>query len=164
MANSYALETIGVIHTPFSQQRGTPIQPAFAGETRGEVLLDQPHRLALQDLDGFERIWLIYLFHEARRWKALVTPFLDTQQRGLFATRAPSRPAPIGISAVRLIAVKEDRLIVEGVDILDGTPLLDIKPYVPKFDAFPESAAGWLDSAGSRTKPQGQADDRFKDQ
>ena len=162
-AQSQKLETIGVIHTPFSEQRGTPIQPIFAGDKRGEVVVEAPYRPALQDLDGFERIWLLYVFHAARHWEPLVTPYLDERQRGLFATRAPSRPVPIGMSAVRLIAVKDDRLIVEGVDMLDGTPLVDIKPYVPEFDAFPESAAGWHDSREGLENPQGRADDRFED-
>ena len=113
------------------------------------VLVDEPFQAALRDLEGFERTWLIYHFHRSGPWRPLVVPYRAEVERGLFATRAPSRPNPIGMSAVKLLAVKGNVLEVRGVDILDGTPLLDIKPYVPAFDAFPGSRAGWLDQGGS---------------
>jgi tRNA-Thr(GGU) m(6)t(6)A37 methyltransferase TsaA len=150
---------IGVIHSPFREQAGTPIQPAFAGPARGRVAIDVAYREALADLAGFERVWLIYHFDRAGPFAPRVTPYLDSQPRGLFATRAPARPNRIGVSAVKLMAVEADGLVVEGIDVLDGTPLLDVKPYVPAFDVFPTARAGWLDAARSgRT----QADARFE--
>ena len=149
---------IGVIHSPFQQQKGTPIQPTYAGPARGRIEVAPQYRAALADLAGFERVWLLYDFDRAGPFAPMVTPYRDTVARGLFATRAPTRPNRIGISAVKLIAVEADGLVVEEIDVLDGTPLLDIKPYVPAFDAYPQAKAGWLDQQGSgRT----EADDRF---
>jgi tRNA-Thr(GGU) m(6)t(6)A37 methyltransferase TsaA len=100
----------------------------------------------LKDLDGFSHIYLIYAFHQAPEGYALtVTPFLDKEPKGLFATRYPRRPNPLGLSVVRLVGRRGPVLHVEGIDVLDGTPLLDLKPYVPRFDAFPEAELGWLE-------------------
>jgi tRNA-Thr(GGU) m(6)t(6)A37 methyltransferase TsaA len=137
-----------VIHTPFSQQTGTPIQPRFAREAEGVVEVFEPYVEALADLDGFERIWLLFLLDRSRPWRPRVIPYLDRAERGLFATRAPARPCPIGLSVVELLSVTGSRLTVRGVDILDRTPLVDLKPYVPRFDSFPDSRAGWLDARG----------------
>lgn len=120
--------------------------------------MDEPFRQGLRDLEGFERIWLVYWLHEAPPGQLLVTPFLDKTPRGVFATRAPARPTPIGMSAVRLLAVHEDSLEVEGIDVIDGTPLLDIKPYIPEFDSHPGSKAGWFDRSTSQRQC---ADERF---
>lgn len=156
---SLSLQAIGVIRTPFLKPAGTPIQPSRAKDARGRVLVDEPFREGLQDLEGFERVWLIYWFHSSPPARLLVTPFLDTEQRGLFATRSPARPCPIGISAVRLLSVSGGVLEVAGVDMLDGTPLLDIKPYVPEFDCYPGSKAGWFDQSSSDRR---LADGRFQ--
>ncbi len=158
MSTLLQLEPIGYIKTPFLEPAGTPIQPSRARGARGTVRLEPQYVEGLRDLDGFERIWLIYWLHKAAPPRMLVTPFLDTREHGVFATRAPARPSPIGLSAVRLVAVQGNVLEVEDVDMIDGTPLLDIKPYAPEFDCYPGSAAGWLDevSAGRRL-----ADDRF---
>lgn len=150
---------IGVIRSPFSQQQGTPIQPVFAGPARGRVEVDPRYREALADLAGFERVWLLYDFARAGSYQEKVTPYRDTTPRGLFATRAPTRPNRIGISAVKLIAVEADGLVVEEIDVLDGTPLLDIKPYVPQFDAYPQAKAGWLEQ---KNNERTAADDRFE--
>lgn len=150
---------IGVIHSPFKEQKGTPIQPRFARDARGEVHVNHEYVEALADLDGFERIWLLFHIHRAGTWRPKVIPYRDTVERGLFATRSPSRPAPIGLSAVRLLAIAGNVLTVEGLDMLDGTPLLDVKPYVPSFDAYPDSQAGWFDQSISRSE---QADKRFE--
>ncbi len=160
MGTTYSLRPIGRIHTPFTRQEGTPIQPSTAGGASGTVEVFAAYRQSLQDLDGFERIWLIYLFDRAREHSPLVRPYRDTAVHGLFATRAPSRPNPIGLSAVRLVAINLEagELAVKDVDMLDGTPLLDIKPYIPEFDSFPASRAGWMDVAGC---DEGVADDRF---
>jgi tRNA-Thr(GGU) m(6)t(6)A37 methyltransferase TsaA len=149
---------IGVIETPFQDPAGTPIQPSRAKGAFGTVRVYKAFAEGLQDLDGFERIWLIYWLHKAPKGRLLVTPFLDKKRRGVFATRAPARPAPIGISAVRLLKVRGAVLDIAEVDILDGTPLLDIKPYVPEFDSYPSSRAGWFDASNSRRRV---ADDRF---
>jgi tRNA-Thr(GGU) m(6)t(6)A37 methyltransferase TsaA len=151
---------IGTIHTPFADAVGTPIQSVYGDDAAGHVTVDAPYRGALADLDGFERIWLVYVFHRSSGWAPRLTPFRDTVERGLFATRAPRRPNPLGISLVRLDAVDVDtgRLDVRGVDLIDGTPLCDIKPYIPDFDARPDSRAGWFDG---RRSERVVADDRF---
>ena len=158
------LESIGVIRTSFKEARGTPIQPTAARGVRGTVDVFERFARGLKDLEGFERIWLVYWFHRAAPARLLVRPYMDGEERGLFATRAPCRPNPIGISSVRLLAVEGRRLVVEDVDVLDGTPLLDLKPYVPAFDCYEASRCGWLDDACRRTDPSGKlADDRFEE-
>jgi len=139
------LHSVGVIHSPFTMAVGTPIQPAYAYGAAGEVVVAEPYVEALDDVEGFERVWLIYWMDRVGAFQPCVTPYRDTRAHGLFATRAPSRPNPIGLSAVRLLRREGCVLHVADLDILDGTPLLDIKPYVPEFDAHPQSKAGWLD-------------------
>lgn len=150
---------IGIIHSPFQRALGTPIQPVFAEKTEGRVDLFPEFIPGLDDLEGFERIWLLYWFDRVGEVRLRITPYRDKSPRGLFATRAPARPNPIGLSCVRLLRRQEEgTLVVAGIDVLDGTPLLDIKPYVPEFDAFPSSRAGWHDAATDRRT---EADDRF---
>ena len=149
---------IGVIRSPHVSVAGTPIQPAFAEQVEGTVVLDEDLEPALADIDGFERIWLVYWLDRAAPFRPRVVPFRDVRERGLFATRAPCRPNAVGLSVVRLLGRKRNVLRVRGLDILDGTPLLDIKPYVPQFDAHPGSAAGWFDE---RAEDRHVADDRF---
>jgi tRNA-Thr(GGU) m(6)t(6)A37 methyltransferase TsaA len=158
MSEELKIEPIGVIETAFREPAGTPIQPSRANGARGKVRIEARFQAGLQDLAGFERIWLIYWLHKAPASSLVLTPFLDQRQRGVFATRAPARPSPIGISAVRLLAVQEGILEVADVDMIDGTPLLDIKPYVPEFDCYPASKAGWFDESNSKRR---LADDRF---
>ncbi|MFW6113005.1 MAG: tRNA (N6-threonylcarbamoyladenosine(37)-N6)-methyltransferase TrmO [Thermodesulfobacteriota bacterium] len=136
---------IGTISTPFKEPRGTPIQPRAARGAPGTVQVFPEYREGLQDLEGFSHIFLIYHFHLSRDFTLKVKPFLDDEMRGVFATRAPSRPNPIGVSLVRLEGVQGDRLEVLDVDMVDGTPLLDIKPYVPQFDYGPEARIGWIE-------------------
>jgi tRNA-Thr(GGU) m(6)t(6)A37 methyltransferase TsaA len=143
------LKPIGVIHSPHRQAAGTPIQSALAAGVEGTVEVFPEYGLGLRDLDGFERLWLIYWFDRAAPAKLVVTPYLDTTPRGLFATRAPCRPNPIGLSCVRLLEVRENLLRVDGLDMLDNTPLLDIKPYIPSFDAFQAKRIGWCENAKS---------------
>ena len=158
MPSLIRLTTIGVIRSPFQEPAGTPIQPSFAEGTEGIVEVFPEYADGLQDLDGFERIWLLYWFDRAPSPRLRVVPFRDEVQRGLFATRMPCRPNPIGLSCVQLLGIKHNVLTIGGVDILDGTPLLDIKPYVTEYDTFPQSRAGWLENCGNgRTV----ADDRF---
>jgi tRNA (adenine37-N6)-methyltransferase len=141
------VKAIGTIHSPFQDAAGVPIQPAFAGDVEGTVEVFAEYKEALADLEGFERIWLLYWFDRAAPFKAKVKPYLDDQSHGLFATRAPARPNPIGLSCVKLLAVEGAMLRVGGIDILDGTPLLDIKPYANRFDHFEVARSGWLDTA-----------------
>ena len=149
---------IGVIRSPHREPVGTPIQTTYAERFEGQVVVEAEFEEALADLDGFERIWLIYWFDRAGPYKPRVVPYRDTREHGLFATRSPCRPNPIGLSAVRLLGREGRVLRVGGIDVLDGTPLLDIKPYVPEFDVHPASKAGWLDEQrADRT----EADDRF---
>ena len=158
MSEELKIAPIGVIETPFREPAGTPIQPSRANGARGIVRLEPRFQAGLQDLAGFERIWLIYWLHKAPGSSLLVTPFLDQRQHGIFSTRSPARPFPIGISAVRLLAVQDGALEVADVDMIDGTPLLDIKPYVPEFDCYPASKAGWFDESNSDRR---LADARF---
>jgi tRNA-Thr(GGU) m(6)t(6)A37 methyltransferase TsaA len=150
---------IGTIHTPCKEAKGTPIQPAMAKGARGTVTVREEFQEGLKDLEGFDRIWLIYWFHRAPEARLRVTPFLDDQERGVFATRAPVRPNPIGISPVRLLSVEGNVLTVADVDMIDGTPLLDIKPYAPAFDCYQVKRSGWLDKA---PKSRQLADERFE--
>ncbi len=152
------LHPIGVIHSPYREPGGTPIQAAFGGDVSGEVEVFEEYAEALDDLEGFERIYLIYWLHRARSFRLKVVPYRDTVERGLFATRAPSRPNPIGLSIVRLVDRKGNHLQVEGLDIIDGTPLLDIKPYIPLVDSHPDSRSGWF---GEGRKKREVADGRF---
>lgn len=151
---------IGIIRTPFKKKEGMPIQPSGARGARGTIEINEDYIEGLKDLEGFSHVILIYHFHLSRGYDLIVTPFLDDQTRGVFATRAPKRPNSIGLSIVKLNAIKEDILEIENVDIVDGTPLLDIKPYVPEFDAQTEVKTGWLAKAGKRAK-QSKSDDRF---
>jgi len=158
MTDEIRIVTIGVVESPFREAAGTPIQPSRAEGARGRIRIDPRFRAGLKDLAGFERIWLIYGLHKAPPPSLLVTPFLDREQRGLFATRSPARPTAIGMSAVRLLAVEDCTLEVADLDVIDGTPLLDIKPYVPEFDSHPSSRAGWFDRRVCESR---LADDRF---
>jgi len=152
------VKPIGMIHSPFSRSGGVPIQPVFAKGCEGTVEVYGEFEEALLDLDGFERIWLLYWFDRASEFKLKVKPYLDDRWHGLFSTRAPSRPNPIGLSCVKLLSVEANILRVSELDILDGTPLLDIKPYVGKFDCFEVKRNGWLDTAEKRNM---KSDGRF---
>ncbi len=151
---------IGFIHSPFKEKQGMPIQPTRGRGVRGTVEIMPEYADGLADLEGFSHVVLIYIFHRSQGFNLRVTPFLDTEKRGLFATRAPRRPNPIGLSVVRLIGIEDSRLLIEDLDILDGTPLLDIKPYVPEFDHRTDVREGWL--AGVKHRDIA-SDDRFTD-
>jgi len=151
---------IGIIHSPYATLEGMPIQPSGAKGVQGRVEVFVPYQEGLADLDGFSHIVLIYHFHGSTGFNLKVVPFLDKVERGLFATRAPKRPNPIGLSVVRLLAVEGSTLAVENIDVLDGTPLLDIKPYVPQFDAQDDVRTGWLESVAQNSARQ-RSDDRF---
>ncbi len=135
---------IGVVHSPFKEPKGTPIQPTAAKNVEGTVEVFPEYAEGLKDLEGFSHIILIYHFHLVKKPSLKVKPFMDNEMRGVFATRAPSRPNPIGISVVHLLKIERNILYIQGVDIVDGTPLLDIKPYVPEFDMAEAQNIGWL--------------------
>ena len=136
--------SIGIIHSPFTKLADMPIQPAGSKGIQGNIEVFPEYEQALQDLDGFSHLYAIYQFHKASGWKEKVIPFLDDQERGLFATRAPKRPNPIGLSVLKIIAVKRNIITIDNVDILDNTPLLDIKPYIPQFEPVENLRIGWL--------------------
>jgi tRNA (adenine37-N6)-methyltransferase len=138
----FTIKPIGVIHTPFIDKTQTPIQPTRSREL-GQVEVYPEYAEGLRDLECFSHIFLLYVFHCSKGYSLRVQPFLDDQLHGLFATRYPYRPNPIGLSVVRLLAQHENILDIEGVDMLEGTPLLDIKPYVPEFDVRTEVETGW---------------------
>ena len=138
------MQAIGTIHTPFDKLEDMPIQPKGAGELIGTVELEEQYMTGLTDLEGFSHIYLLYEFHMAKRTALTVTPFMDTNPRGVFSTRSPLRPNHIGISIVKLVSVEKNIVTVQGIDILNGTPLLDIKPYIAAFDAVQESRSGWM--------------------
>ena len=141
----YVMRPIGVIQTPFRETRGMPIQPIFS-QAIGRVEVLPEFADGLQDLETFSHVILIYVLHCTNGYALRVKPFLDDVTRGLFTTRYPCRPNPIGISTVRLLARRGAVLEVEGIDVLDGTPLLDIKPYVPDFDIKTDARAGWYEN------------------
>ena len=154
-----AMAAIGTIHTPFHQAKGTPIQGVLGDSAQGAVEVFPEFIEGLLDLAGFERLWLIYLLDRASAPRLISRPYLDSEEHGVFATRSPARPNPIGMSAVRLLGIEQNRLLVADVDMLDGTPLLDIKPYVPAFDSFEGSRARWYQGKSAQGRV---ADDRFE--
>jgi tRNA-Thr(GGU) m(6)t(6)A37 methyltransferase TsaA len=156
-----SFEPIGVIHSPFTEVEGMPIQPAGAKGIHGTVEVYERFIDGLSDLDGFSHIILLYHFHRSREWRLMIRPFMDPTERGLFATRAPSRPNPIGLSVVRLDSIEGGTLGISDVDILDGTPLLDIKPYVPEFDSVDNCRTGWLEEARKGVYEK-RSDKRFR--
>ncbi len=140
------LTPIGVIKTPFEHLDGMPIQPSGAIDTQGTIVLDPAYAEGLNDVDGFSHIILLYLFHQSKGYDLMVKPFLDDRKRGLFSTRAPRRPNPIGLSIVRVVRRQGAELTIRDIDVLNNTPLIDIKPYVPRFDIKTVTRSGWLET------------------
>ncbi|MFN2152245.1 MAG: tRNA (N6-threonylcarbamoyladenosine(37)-N6)-methyltransferase TrmO [Anaerolineales bacterium] len=157
---SIQLTPIGVIHTPFQTLEEMPIQPTSEASQPGVVEVFPQYAEGLQDLDGFSHIYLIYHLHRVQGVKLQVIPFLDTQPRGLFATRAPCRPNPIGLSLVRLERIEANRLYISRLDVLDQTPLLDIKPYIPAFEPSQDVRVGWVEQARDKVRSK-RSDERF---
>ena len=142
-------QPIGIIHTPFKNPEGTPIQPTGAKGIEATVELFTEYVQGLNDLNGFSHIYLLYHCHLSKTYALTVIPFLDSEKRGLFSTRAPSRPNPIGLSVVQLLGIENNVMRIMDIDVIDGTPLLDIKPYVPEYDVRKATKIGWL---GLRSK------------
>lgn len=153
-------QPIGIVRSPFSTLENMPLQPVGAAGIAGRVELLPEYVEGLQDLAGFSHIILLYHFHRSKEFKLRVVPFLDSKLRGLFATRAPRRPNPIGLSVVKLVKISGRVLHIENIDLLDKTPVLDIKPYVPEFDHQASIRVGWLEKAG-KAAAQMKSDCRF---
>lgn len=158
MSQAFTFRPIGVVHSPYGRRIDAPHQATVVeGTEAGEALearieLDPGLPLeVLQDLQGFERIWAIFAFHRSDGWRPLVKPPRGGGRRGVLATRSPHRPNALGLSALELLGVEGRTLRVRGVDLLDGTPILDLKPYVPYADAFPDARAGWIDAMDAAT-------------
>jgi tRNA-Thr(GGU) m(6)t(6)A37 methyltransferase TsaA len=159
--NRIIMNPIGVIHTPFEKIEGMPIQPVGAEQIEGRVVIDPQYLEGLTDIEGFSYLILIYAFHQSKGFQLKVKPFLDVRMRGLFATRAPRRPNPIGLSIVELLRRDQNILHVSNIDVVDGTPLLDLKPFVPAFDAPQAAAIGWLEGKVAHSSRM-RSDERFK--
>jgi tRNA-Thr(GGU) m(6)t(6)A37 methyltransferase TsaA len=151
---------IGIIHSPFADPKGMPIQPTGRAGAPGVAEVFPEFADGLKDLDGFSHVILLFHLHRVGKASLTVIPFLDDEERGVFATRAPTRPNPIGLSVVELRRIEGRHLHLGNVDILDGTPLLDIKPYVPEFDGPRHVRTGWLGAARRRARSK-RSDDRF---
>ncbi len=155
---------IGVIHTPHKDIKNMPIQPIAAEGIKGYIELFPEYEEGLADLEGFTHITLLYHFHKIQNYSLKVKPFMDRdRERGLFSCKAPKRPNPIGLSTVKLISIEKNILHIEMVDMLDGTPLLDIKPFFKKYDNRLDAVSGWLEEKVDVPKKDMHADERFKD-
>jgi tRNA-Thr(GGU) m(6)t(6)A37 methyltransferase TsaA len=135
---------IGIIHSPFKEPKGTPIQAESGKNIEGLIEIFPEYSEGLKDLDGFSYIIVLYHFHLIKDAPLLVKPYMDENEHGIFSIRGPARPNPIGMSITRLIRIKKNKLYIRDIDIVDGTPLLDIKPYVPAFDVKESEKIGWL--------------------
>ena len=149
--DDFRFKQIGVIRTPFDKLSDTPIQPVYSKGTRGRVEVLPEFAPGLDDIEGFSYIHLVFVFHRSTKTRLRVKPYLQDTERGVFATRAPVRPNPIGMSLVRLVRREGRVLHVEDVDMLDGSPLLDIKPYAPRFDVRSDVRAGWHEDVSEET-------------
>lgn len=152
---------IGIVHSPFRFPEGTPIQATAAKEIQARIEIFPEYSTGITDLDGFSHIIVLFHMHLAKSKSLLVTPFLDSEPHGVFATRSPGRPNPIGFSVVELEKIENNILFVKGVDILDGSQVLDIKPYIPQFDAFETTKKGWIERNAHKIGDQ-KDDGRFK--
>lgn len=152
---------IGIIHSPFNSLDNMPIQPAGALGIQGQLVMEPEYVQGIKDLGGFSHIYILYVFHKVSEYHLSVTPYLDSQVRGVFATRAPTRPNPIGLSIVHLLSIEKNIINIENLDILDGTPVLDIKPYIPPFDEQVNVRIGWLTDIAYGVKHK-HSDERFK--
>lgn len=137
--------SIGVIHSPYKDAKGTPIQGVFGGEVEAWVELKDKYAKGLKDLDGFSHAILLYHFHKSEKEEIVAKPYLEGEEHGVFAIRSPNRPNHIGLSVVKIKTIDGNKLYFTEVDVLDGTPVLDIKPYVKQFDSRPDAVSGWIE-------------------
>jgi tRNA-Thr(GGU) m(6)t(6)A37 methyltransferase TsaA len=154
-------KAIGIIHSPYKTVENMPVQTSASKNVEAEIEIFDQYKEGLSDLDGFSHIYVIFFLNMVREPKLKVIPFLDTVERGIFATRSPARPNPVGLSLAELVSVKGNRIIIRGVDMLDGSPVIDIKPYVPDFEICDNVKKGWFE--GKTHKAEGiLSDERFK--
>ena len=151
---------IGIVHSPFKKPEGTPIQPVVANDTEAIIEIYPEYSEGLKDLESFSHLYILFHLHLIKGKKLTVIPFLDTIPHGVFATRSPARPNPIGLSVVSLEKIIGNNLYIKNIDILDSTPVLDIKPYISQFDVFETTKNGWFDSSRHNLKNQ-KDDGRF---
>jgi tRNA-Thr(GGU) m(6)t(6)A37 methyltransferase TsaA len=156
-----AYEPIGYVRSPYTELEGMPLQSIAAREAQAQIDVEPRYEAGVADLDGFSHLHVLTHLHRADPGGLTVVPFLDSAPRGVFATRSPRHPNPIGLSVVRLLSVQGTTLQIAGVDLLDGTPVLDIKPYVPEFDVVAAERTGWLTDAAARVH-QVRSDGRFQ--
>jgi tRNA (adenine37-N6)-methyltransferase len=159
-SDAITYRAIGVVHSPYTTLEGMPLQSVGAPDVRGQIEIDPSFVPGLADLEEFSHLHVIAHLHRAAPGGLTVVPFLDDRRHGIFATRSPRHPNPIGLSVVRLLAIRGATLEIAGVDLLDGTPVLDLKPYVPVFDAIEAERTGWLERAAHRVRDV-RADARF---
>jgi tRNA-Thr(GGU) m(6)t(6)A37 methyltransferase TsaA len=143
---AFALKPIGVVRSPFVWREQAPRQATVGEPQQATIVLRPGLQNTLKDLEGFDRAWVLFWFHHSRGWKQQIVPPRDRVKRGIFATRAPDRPNALGLSAVGIVAIYGTRITISGHDLLDGTPVLDLKPYIPAYDSFPGARAGWVDT------------------
>lgn len=160
MTDSISYQAIGRIHTPFKTRENSPVQSSGAKGTVSTIEIKPEFSAGLKDLEGFSHIVLIYHFHLVDHWSLSVTPFLDVVEHGIFATRSPIRPNPIGMSVLKIIGIKENLITVEAADMLDQTPILDIKPFIPSIDEAQNVRLGWLTGITQNFEST-RSDDRF---
>lgn len=156
------INSIGIIHTPFNDINGMPIQPLAAKGVQGHIELFPEYLEGLTDLEGFSHITLLYYFHKINGYDLLVKPFMDTETHGIFSTKSPKRPNSIGCSTVKLLGIENNIVHIEMVDMLNGTPLIDIKPFFSKFDNRINTKSGWLDNQENILIRNLRSDTRFK--
>jgi len=152
----FTIKAIGIIHTPYRTKQSCPIQSNIDPEITGTIEVFPEYSDALKDIDTFSHITLFFIFNQAEKIKLVRPTFLDDTPHGVFASRHPCRPNGLGFSTVKLLERNNNILTVCGIDILDKTPVIDIKPYIPRFDYFPGANNGWIKSKKLRTKPQGR--------
>lgn len=157
---TFTFKKIGIIHTPYKERAGMPIQPPGAEGVKGTIELFAEFEGGLKDIEGFSHIIVIFCFHKSEGYKLQTAPFMEDDIHGLFAVRAPRRPNPIGISVVKLQKREGNILYIDNPDMLDGTPLLDIKPYIPDFDAYPDARSGWQEKHKGKVRRH-KSDNRF---
>jgi tRNA-Thr(GGU) m(6)t(6)A37 methyltransferase TsaA len=159
---SIIINPIGIIHTPYTDIKNMPIQPIAAEGMKGYIELLPEYLRGLKDLEGFSHLTLVYRFHKITDYSLEVIPFMDDKLRGIFATKAPKRPNAIGISTVKLISIDRNKINIEQVDMLDGTPLIDIKPFYPRYDNRENVKIGWLEKNKDLHLDKLRSDERFK--
>lgn len=152
---------VGIIHTPFKTVENMPIQPSAAKDVTAAIEVFPEYADGLADLEGFSHIYVIFHLHRVRGYKLKVIPFLDTVERGIFATRSPARPNPIGLSVAEIVSVKNNIIEIRGVDMLNGSPVIDIKPFVPEFEDYTGIRKGWFEGK-TRNASKIVSDKRFK--